>query len=162
MGGSVRLRMIIMTAFTTTFALLPLATFAGQDGRIIGAELAGGVIGGPVSSTFLTLIVVPIIHTIGHQSISSAPSAPCWAAVGHAEQPTLPALRIDARSGRRLHDQIDSRVPRGNLAYSCHVMLSLRLSHSGQSQSPAIAQATPQPGPCQRQQTRRSYHRAER
>ena len=70
-GSRVRLRPILMTAFTTTFALLPLATFAGETGGIIGAELATVVIGGLVSSTFLTLIVVPVIYTIVHQSIPS-------------------------------------------------------------------------------------------
>ena len=70
-GSRVRLRPILMTAFTTTFALLPLATFAGEEGGIIGAELATVVIGGLISSTFLTLIVVPVIYTIVHQSIPS-------------------------------------------------------------------------------------------
>ena len=70
-GSRVRLRPILMTAFTTTFALLPLATFAGETGGIIGAELATVVIGGLASSTFLTLIVVPVIYMIVHQSIPS-------------------------------------------------------------------------------------------
>ena len=70
-GSRVRLRPILMTAFTTTFALLPLATFAGETGGIIGAELATVVIGGLISSTFLTLIVVPVVYTIMHQSIPS-------------------------------------------------------------------------------------------
>ena len=41
---------------------------AGSDGGIIGAELATVVIGGLVSSTFLTLIVVPVIYTVIHVS----------------------------------------------------------------------------------------------
>jgi len=68
-GGYVRLRPILMTAFTTSFALLPLAVFTTDEGGIIGAELATVVIGGLASSTFLTLIVVPVIYTIMHQSI---------------------------------------------------------------------------------------------
>ena len=68
-GSRVRLRPILMTAFTTTFALLPLATFAGETGGVIGSELATVVIGGLISSTFLTLIVVPVVYTIVHQSI---------------------------------------------------------------------------------------------
>ncbi len=70
-GSRVRLRPILMTAFTTTFALLPLATFAGEAGGIIGAELATVVIGGLISSTFLTLIVVPVIYTMVHVNIPS-------------------------------------------------------------------------------------------
>jgi HAE1 family hydrophobic/amphiphilic exporter-1 len=68
-GARVRLRPILMTAFTTTFALLPLAISGGTNSGIIGAELATVVIGGLVSSTFLTLIVVPVIYVIFHQSI---------------------------------------------------------------------------------------------
>ncbi|MCH8205430.1 MAG: efflux RND transporter permease subunit [Chloroflexi bacterium] len=68
-GGRVRLRPILMTAFTTSFALLPLAAFVSQEGGIIGAELATVVIGGLVSSSFLTLIVVPVIYTMMHVSL---------------------------------------------------------------------------------------------
>lgn len=67
-GGRVRLRPILMTAFTTTFALLPLAA-GDTDTGIIGAELATVVIGGLVSSTFLTLIVVPAVYWIFNVSI---------------------------------------------------------------------------------------------
>ncbi len=65
-GGRVRLRPILMTAFTTCFALLPLAAFVSHEGGIIGAELATVVIGGLISSTFLTLIVVPVVYSIMH------------------------------------------------------------------------------------------------
>lgn len=68
-GGRVRLRPILMTALTTSFALLPLAAASGADGGIISAELATVVIGGLVSSTGLTLIVVPIVYTIFNESI---------------------------------------------------------------------------------------------
>ena len=68
-GGRVRLRPILMTAFTTSFALLPLAAFVGSEGGIIGAELATVVIGGLISSSFLTLIVVPVVYTLVHESI---------------------------------------------------------------------------------------------
>ena len=68
-GGRVRLRPILMTAMTTSFALLPLATFAGSSSGIIGAELATVVIGGLISSTALTLIVVPIVYYLFNVSI---------------------------------------------------------------------------------------------
>ncbi len=68
-GGSIRLRPILMTAFTTTFALLPLSLRAGGAGNIIGAEMATVVIGGLISSTFLTLLVVPVIYTIMHEGL---------------------------------------------------------------------------------------------
>ena len=67
-AGRTRLRPILMTGFTTSFALLPLAVFVSAEGGIIGAELATVVIGGLISSTFLTLIVVPVIYSIMHVS----------------------------------------------------------------------------------------------
>ena len=68
-GAQVRLRPILMTAFTTIFALLPLAMSSGSDSGIIGAELATVVIGGLVSSTFLTLVMVPVIYILAHETI---------------------------------------------------------------------------------------------
>ena len=68
-GGRVRLRPILMTAFTTSFALLPLAAFVSNEGGILGAELATVVIGGLMTSTFLTLVVVPVVYTLMHVSI---------------------------------------------------------------------------------------------
>ncbi len=74
-GGRVRIRPILMTAFTTTFALFPLALSGDDGGGIIGAELATVVIGGLMSSTLLTLIVVPIAYTLMHSTIPGIPSA---------------------------------------------------------------------------------------
>ena len=70
-GGRVRLRPILMTAITTSMALLPLAAFLEDEGGIIGAELATVVIGGLVSSTILTLVVVPVVYTLANDSIPS-------------------------------------------------------------------------------------------
>lgn len=71
-GGRVRLRPILMTTLTTSFALLPLATFADSEGGLISAELATVVIGGLISSTGLTLIVVPIVYYLFNVSIPGA------------------------------------------------------------------------------------------
>ena len=68
-GGRTRLRPILMTAFTTTFALFPLAFSTESGGGLIGAEMATVVIGGLASSTFLTLIVVPVLYMILHVSL---------------------------------------------------------------------------------------------
>ena len=67
-GGRVRLRPILMTALTTSFALVPLAATA-QEGGIVSAELATVVIGGLASSTLLTLFAVPIVYTLFHDTI---------------------------------------------------------------------------------------------
>ncbi len=68
-GGRIRLRPILMTALTTSIALLPLATFVEDEGGIIGAQLATVVIGGLVSSTALTLVVVPVVYMLMNESI---------------------------------------------------------------------------------------------
>lgn len=73
-GGRVRIRPILMTAFTTTLALFPLALSTDEGGGIIGAELATVVIGGLISSTMLTLLAVPVIYTLMHWSIPNAPA----------------------------------------------------------------------------------------
>ena len=67
LGGRTRLRPILMTAFTTILALLPLAF--GDTSGFVGAELATVVIGGLVSSTFLTLVAVPVVYMLMHESI---------------------------------------------------------------------------------------------
>jgi HAE1 family hydrophobic/amphiphilic exporter-1 len=60
-GGHTRVRPILMTAIATILALVPLA--AGfNEGSIIAAELGTVVIGGLLSSTFLTLVVVPAAY----------------------------------------------------------------------------------------------------
>ena len=68
-GARVRLRPILMTALTTSFALLPLALASEGSGGIISAELATVVIGGLMSSTALTLIVLPIVYILFNDSI---------------------------------------------------------------------------------------------
>ncbi len=62
-GGKIRVRPILMTAIATILALMPLA--AGlNEGSIIAAELGTVVIGGLFSSTFLTLVVVPVVYAL--------------------------------------------------------------------------------------------------
>ena len=67
MAGRTRLRPILMTAFTTILALTPLAL--SNASGLVGSELATVVIGGLISSTFLTLVAVPVTYTILHQSV---------------------------------------------------------------------------------------------
>lgn len=63
-GCRIRMRPILMTALTTIFALMPLAIVTDHQATIIGAELATVVIGGLATSTFLTLIVIPVIYSV--------------------------------------------------------------------------------------------------
>jgi HAE1 family hydrophobic/amphiphilic exporter-1 len=62
-GASRRLRPILMTALATIFALLPLAVGLTGHGGFISQPLALVVIGGLVSSTVLTLIVLPVLYS---------------------------------------------------------------------------------------------------
>lgn len=61
-GGARRLRPILMTALATIFALLPMAVGLTGHGGFISQPLAIVVIGGLVSSTVLTLIVLPVLY----------------------------------------------------------------------------------------------------
>jgi multidrug efflux pump subunit AcrB len=64
-AGRARLRPILMTAFATIFALLPLALgLAGGGSGLISSSLAITVIGGLATSTFLTLLVVPVGYSL--------------------------------------------------------------------------------------------------
>ena len=60
-GARRRLRPVLMTAFIAAFGLLPLV-FATGPGSEIQRPLAIVVIGGLVSSTVLTLIVLPLLY----------------------------------------------------------------------------------------------------
>ncbi len=62
-GGRVRVRPILMTAIATMLALGPVA-MGMAHGSIIAEELATVVIGGLFSSTFLTLIVIPVLYSL--------------------------------------------------------------------------------------------------
>ncbi|HEY0258495.1 MAG TPA: efflux RND transporter permease subunit [Lacisediminihabitans sp.] len=61
-GASRRLRPILMTALATIFALLPLGIGLTGHGGFISQPLAIIVIGGLVSSTILTLVVLPVLY----------------------------------------------------------------------------------------------------
>lgn len=62
-GGRTRVRPIVMTAIATMIALLPLV-LGFSEGSIIASELGTVVVGGLFTSTFLTLIVVPVAYSL--------------------------------------------------------------------------------------------------
>jgi HAE1 family hydrophobic/amphiphilic exporter-1 len=62
-AGPVRLRPILMTSLTTVLGLLPLALGVGE-GAETQAPLAIVVIGGLTFSTFLTLVMVPVVYLL--------------------------------------------------------------------------------------------------
>ncbi|WP_182485111.1 efflux RND transporter permease subunit [Alpinimonas psychrophila] len=61
-GAKRRLRPILMTALATIFALVPMAMGLTGSGGFISQPLAIVVIGGLLSSTVLTLIVLPVLY----------------------------------------------------------------------------------------------------
>ncbi len=62
-AGLRRLRPILMTALTTVLGLLPLAIGMAEGGET-QAPLARAVIGGLLSSTFITLLLIPVLYSI--------------------------------------------------------------------------------------------------
>jgi hydrophobe/amphiphile efflux-1 (HAE1) family protein len=62
-AGPIRLRPILMTTLATVFGMLPLALGIGP-GAELRAAMARAVIGGLLSSTLLTLVVVPVVYTL--------------------------------------------------------------------------------------------------
>ncbi|MFD5325118.1 efflux RND transporter permease subunit [Streptomyces sp. NPDC127092] len=63
-GGRHRLRPILMTALATIFALLPMALGITGEGGFIAKPLAVVVIGGLITSTLLTLLLVPTLYAM--------------------------------------------------------------------------------------------------
>ncbi len=67
-AGQHRIRPIIMTSLTTVLALLPLTIGFGESAAL-RAPMALAVIGGLVTSTLLTLIVIPCVYAVFDQFI---------------------------------------------------------------------------------------------
>ena len=62
-AGATRLRPILMTAIATIGALIPLAVGA-EGGGLISKGVGVTVIGGLISSTILTLVIVPLVYEL--------------------------------------------------------------------------------------------------
>jgi|LSQX01.3.fsa_nt_gb HAE1 family hydrophobic/amphiphilic exporter-1 len=68
-GGAVRLRPILMTAMATVLAMLPLA-LAVRTGSEMWKPLGIAAIGGLMTSTFLTLFVIPVAYSLAESAIA--------------------------------------------------------------------------------------------
>jgi HAE1 family hydrophobic/amphiphilic exporter-1 len=62
-GGLQRVRPIIMTSLTTILALLPL-TFGFGESADLRSPMAWAVVGGLVTSTLLSLVVIPCVYEV--------------------------------------------------------------------------------------------------
>jgi len=63
LGGRTRLRPILMTSIATMLGLVPMAIGIGEGGEL-QAPLARVVIGGLLTSTLVTLVLVPAVYTV--------------------------------------------------------------------------------------------------
>jgi HAE1 family hydrophobic/amphiphilic exporter-1 len=61
MAAKVRLRPILMTTLAMIFGMVPLA-FAMTEGSEQRAPMGQAVIGGVITSSLLTLVVVPVVY----------------------------------------------------------------------------------------------------
>ena len=69
LGGRTRLRPILMTSVATMLGLVPMAIGLGEGGEL-QAPLARVVIGGLLTSTLVTLVLVPAIYTLFEEGVS--------------------------------------------------------------------------------------------
>lgn len=92
-GGGVRMRPILMTSLTTILGGLPVALGLGTSGAEWRRPLGMAVLGGMLTATFLTLLVIPVVYSLlddlvarlfpraaaavpsGESSVAPAPSA---------------------------------------------------------------------------------------
>ena len=76
-AGLIRMRPIVMTTMAMIFGMLPMA-LAFNDGGEIQAPMGRAIIGGVITSTILTLLVVPVLYSYlvrEGRAKCSAPSA---------------------------------------------------------------------------------------
>ena len=68
-GGRTRLRPILMTSIATMLGLVPMAIGIGEGGEL-QAPLARVVIGGLLTSTLVTLVLVPAVYTLFEEGVA--------------------------------------------------------------------------------------------
>lgn len=68
-AGRVRLRPIVMTTAATVFGMLPIA-MALSEGGAVRAPMAVCVIGGMITSTLLTLVVIPVVYLLADRFVT--------------------------------------------------------------------------------------------
>jgi cobalt-zinc-cadmium resistance protein CzcA len=73
-GCETRLRPVLMTALVASLGFVPMALATGT-GAEVQRPLATVVIGGILSSTFLTLLVLPALYRMTHREHPAAPAA---------------------------------------------------------------------------------------
>lgn len=113
-AGPVRLRPILMTAFSTVAGMIPIAIGLGE-GAESRAPMGTCVVGGMITSTLLTLVVIPVMYSL-FDDLASWVSRQ-WTAAEGAQPPATPVppdgpdrgvgrphADEDPRQSRRGHD----------------------------------------------------------
>ncbi|MBE0603914.1 MAG: efflux RND transporter permease subunit, partial [Deltaproteobacteria bacterium] len=136
-AGRTRLRPIMMTTLAMIFGMIPLALALGA-GAEMRAPMARAVIGGLITSTMLTLLVVPVVYTLFDDfgnwarrkwegkpvaaaaglllvlcsgAAAFAPSAACAGGAGGVESFTLEeALRAALGNNRQIRSAVEERT----------------------------------------------------
>lgn len=85
-GATVRLRPVLMTALVASVGFIPMA-ISTSSGAEVQRPLASVVIGGLVSATLLTLLVLPTVYTWMERRATTRVAAP----TGRSRQPAVPA-----------------------------------------------------------------------
>jgi cobalt-zinc-cadmium resistance protein CzcA len=67
-GAMVRLRPVLMTALVASLGFIPMALATGT-GAEVQRPLASVVIGGILSSTVLTLLVLPVLYRLAYRKV---------------------------------------------------------------------------------------------
>jgi HAE1 family hydrophobic/amphiphilic exporter-1 len=101
-GGRHRLRPILMTAFATMLALVPLAVLGGGGGiggAFISRPLAIVVIGGLFTSTVLTLVLVPVLYALASRFASRRSTADLDALLDAAQDRRFKPLGLREAGG---------------------------------------------------------------
>ncbi|WP_422006789.1 efflux RND transporter permease subunit [Roseivirga pacifica] len=70
-GALDRLNPILMTAFTTGLALIPLALKGGESGNEIQSPMAVVILGGLLTATLLNLLVIPCVYELVNRNSSN-------------------------------------------------------------------------------------------
>ena len=126
-GGRHRLRPILMTAFATMLALVPLAVIGGGGGvggAFISRPLAIVVIGGLFTSTVLTLILVPVLYSLAARIAGRRSTADLDAMLDAAEDRRFKPIGLRAAAP-------PVPVPAPARAYAFSVTLEPEPGHPG-------------------------------
>ncbi len=102
-AGPVRLRPIIMTACSTIAGMIPIAIGIGAGAETRG-PMGACVVGGLVTSTLLTLVVIPVMYSLvddGGQWVLRLVKRPTEAPAADVKADPKPTEAIDSKAPPR-------------------------------------------------------------